>query len=844
MGGVTVKTVPIFAAIILALSGLVETKTDNTRSLNLIPWPRDIVMHEGRRELSDRSTIVVSDASLLPLAEVLQNGIYLSTGVRPSVKKGKTGTIILTLDTGLEKEAYRLSVGRNAVLAGRDYKALALATATLLQLIEVKDGRVSLHGISIQDEPYAGFRGYQMCIKHQPHPFYVIKQGIDMCYLYKINYFMLHMSGCQWYWLLSESFRNNPTRKIRGENGVNLELDELKTLIQYAEARGITMIPQYGAWHGYHYPEQFPAVYPEFFKEYKDYDNKKRLMLDHPNFWKAMEKMLGDMADLFKTSPYIHLAAIDGEVPDFGRTRLERAFLKKHGLRNSRDFYRWFLVECDKIIKKNGKNTMCWEGFRRDHTSPVQVPKDVVVTEYIQMYYRPDHVIEDGYSLVNCTQTPLYAMVGNCPKWSYKEIYDWNMYQFGSTHMQRYSGWDKIIRHEVSPTNKVIGALLSTWEQHGIHELPISRMRLAAMSERVWDHDGDTNAPSFDRRLMKTDRLLEKIIAPVNVHEEGLYETATPDYVVQSHWFGSRLKITMDPAIKNAVARYTLDGTEPDTNSTAYEKPIVMDKTTTLKAALFSKDGKQLGDTFWKKYEHHPVQTGKTEGLFMDKLPSDRLFRPNIFGSEMTFTLKSKMKGGTIRYQTNSKTVKKKSPVYTEPVTITKPTRIRARYFNDKEEPMGEEFAITFNNHNYIKSLTTGWKITASVSPPGHGPENAVDGMVNKSFYWDGNPAPQWIMVTLPFAAEVGSMDLVTYWDGRRYYQYCIEVSLDENTWTKVVDMSTNTAVATEKGYHHEFEPVTCRYMKVTMLKNSANPGLHIVEFRAFGPEGKKGEGD
>jgi hexosaminidase len=833
------KIIYMYTAVMLMVAGLVEAKTDRTAAFDLIPWPKDIVVRGGELELSDRSTITVTDRALLPLADVLRNGIYFSTGVRPAVKKDKTGTIILKVDPALEEEAYRISVGRNALLTGRDYKALALATSTLLQLIEVKEGMVTLPKVSIQDKPYAGFRGYQICIKHQPHPFYVIKQTIDMCYLYKINYFMLHMSGCQWHWLLSESFRKKPSRKIRGEKGVNLELDELKTLIQYAEERGVTMIPQFPAWLGFHFPEQLPAAYPEIFKDSTEYDNKKRLMLDHPKFWKALEKQIGDVADLFKTSPYIHLAAIDGEVPAFGRTELERAFRKKHGLRNSGDFYRWFLVECDKIIKKNGKKTMCWEGFRRDHTSPVQVPKDVVVTEYIQMYYNPGHLIEDGYFLVNCTQTPLYSMVGNCPLWSYKEIYDWNMYQFGSTHMQRYSGWDKIIRHEVSPTNKVLGALLSTWEQHAIHELPISRMRLAAMSERVWDHDGDTNAPSFDRRLMKTDRLLEKIIAPVNIHEEGLYETATPDYVVQSHWFGTTLTITMDPAIKTAVARYTLNGTEPDKHSTAYDKPIVLDKTTTLKAALFTKEGKQIGDTFWKKYEHHPVQTGETEGLFVDVLSSDWLRRPNIFGSEMTFTLKTKMEGGTIRYQTDGKKVTKKSPAYTGPVIITKPTRVRARYFNDKGEPIGEEFVITYNNNNYIKSLTTGRKVTASVSPPRHGPENAVDGMVNKSFYWDGNPAPQWIMVTLPFAAEVGSMDLVTYWDGSRYYQYRIEVSLDENNWTEVVDMSDNTEAATEKGYHHEFEPVSCRYMKVTMLKNSANPGLHIVEFRAFAPEEK-----
>ncbi len=38
-------------------------------------------------------------------------------------------------------------------------------------------------------------------------------------------------------------------------------------------------------------------------------------------------------------------------------------------------------------------------------------------------------------------------------------------------------------------------------------------------------------------------------------------------------------------------------------------------------------------------------------------------------------------------------------------------------------------------------------------------------------------------------------------------------------------------------GVMHEFDPVIARYIRVTMLSNSANPGLHLVEVRAFSDE-------
>ena len=49
-----------------------------------------------------------------------------------------------------------------------------------------------------------------------------------------------------------------------------------------------------------------------------------------------------------------------------------------------------------------------------------------------------------------------------------------------------------------------------------------------------------------------------------------------------------------------------------------------------------------------------------------------------------------------------------------------------------------------------------------------------------------------------------------------------------------MVDASANTAPATPEGYRHRFDPAPARYIRATMLKNSANPAVHLVEVRAF----------
>lgn len=50
----------------------------------------------------------------------------------------------------------------------------------------------------------------------------------------------------------------------------------------------------------------------------------------------------------------------------------------------------------------------------------------------------------------------------------------------------------------------------------------------------------------------------------------------------------------------------------------------------------------------------------------------------------------------------------------------------------------------------------------------------------------------------------------------------------------QVVDATQNTAPGTEKGYTHKFDATKTRYVRVNMLKNSDNLGVHLVEVRVF----------
>ena len=111
----------------------------------------------------------------------------------------------------------------------------------------------------------------------------------------------------------------------------------------------------------------------------------------------------------------------------------------------------------------------------------------------------------------------------------------------------------------------------------------------------------------------------------------------------------------------------------------------------------------------------------------------------------------------------------------------------------------------------------------------------AVDNIYTLTNWWGASPYPQWWRVDLGSAYDLSKLVVITYYDGTRYYRYDIQGSLDGNTWTTLVDFNTNSTPATNAGNTFNLSNPTARYLRVNMNYNSANVGVHIVEFEAYG---------
>ena len=160
--------------VLLTLSTCRTTYAGNT--LGLLPTPKAWRADGGEMPLTSKSRIIVTDPSLQPLADILSDEIWMITQLKLATAKGEArpGDIVLKIDPMLRAEADILAVQKKdgkqqvvrtrdfahhftvtdtALVTGWDYRAVCEGTATLLQVIVIKEGKVSLPKLAIRDWP-------------------------------------------------------------------------------------------------------------------------------------------------------------------------------------------------------------------------------------------------------------------------------------------------------------------------------------------------------------------------------------------------------------------------------------------------------------------------------------------------------------------------------------------------------------------------------------------------------------------------------------------------------------------------------------------------------------------
>ena len=160
---------------------------------------------------------------------------------------------------------------------------------------------------------------------------------------------------------------------------------------------------------------------------------------------------------------------------------------------------------------------------------------------------------------------------------------------------------------------------------------------------------------------------------------------------------------------------------------------------------------------------------------------------------------------------------------------------------------------IDLGTRERYKNYALNKQVKASSHLKGYPPANAIDGNYdNENFWWsDTDPRrhyifdmPQWLQVDLGGIKTIDRIFILFHcWKHEslktrlRIYKYIIEASADGKIWKRVIDESKNEDNARLQGIERWFSPVKARYIKLTVLRNSAFGGARVVEMKVMGKE-------
>lgn len=639
-------------------------------ALSLVPWPMTVETGVGYVEIAGGGRILAEAPGLAPLASVLADEIFLITTVRlgtgPVVDAGSSDIVLRLTNSVTGDEGYRLTVGPAGILIeGGTYRGVAWGTATLLQAIEnegVAPARVPY--LTIADEPVARYRGLLIDVARQWHPVEKMRPLIEMCRLYKIKYLQLHLNDQQ---STVFPFLAYPelASVVSGQHRTWTR-EEVVGLVKYADERGVTLVPELEG--PSHHAGNLRSLW----------GRGTTLDVFNENTYSGLNILMGELCDVFASSPYIHIGGDEGSYGALGDSPEEQTYMAAKGITGNPLGH--YITRIDQIVKAHGKQTVVWEGFggTGGGSGVAPLPRDILVMPYESQYNTADKLVANGFSVINTAWRPLYVVGSKC--WSAEFIYGWNLWLW-----QHHINLGLNIQLPVGATN-VLGAQMCAWEQAADVELPSTRVRLHSMSERIWNPYAANTYSDFWVRAGKMDMVLDRLLALIDVQADGVSSQVVSGYSAYDV-FQTNLIIRMRaPAIGNI--HYTMDGTTPTVASPLYTGPLIMTRTNThyeqlfydkpsgnygaqgyvinLMSQLFDVSGQPIGDLVTLK---HYWYTGSEIAIRADGLSGEADGEAQKFLNPITVTLTASGPG-VIRYTLNGGEPTAASPVYGGPLTL------------------------------------------------------------------------------------------------------------------------------------------------------------------------------
>ncbi|WP_340170063.1 family 20 glycosylhydrolase [Lacinutrix sp.] len=596
-----------------------------------IPLSQDIL--EGEFLLSPETQIVSNDdfkVSIRFLTEYL-----LDFNLKGSNTGATSNTIQFIKDETISNyEGYTLDISTETIkISAKTDQGAFYGVQSLRQLLPVAleignlgQEQFAIQCLKIEDEPQFKYRGMHLDVGRHLFSTDFIKKYIDALAMLKMNTFHWHLTEDQgWrieikkYPKLTEvaAFRdetlighyNTQPQLFDGKRyGGFYTQEQIKEIVKYASNRNIIIIPEIEM-PGH--SQAAIAAYPELgctgeqVKVAQKGGVFENIYCSKDQTFNFIEDVLDEVLELFP-SEYIHIGGDEAPKTRWKSCEKCQLRIKEEGLKDEHELQSYFIARVEKYLNSKGRQIIGWDEILEGGLAPnatvmswrgfngaVEAAKqkhNVILTPGSHCYF-------DHYQSEN-EDEPL-AIGGFLPL---EKVYSLNPIPEELT---------------AEKAKYVLGAQGNVWTEYMPTSQQVEYMvfpRILALSEVVWSSPESRDYKNFVKRVENFHKRLD--ILDIN-YANHLYEIEG-ELISENNLLKYELTKTSD---ENHLV-FSTDGNEPAyILYSEYDKPIIIDKSMTIKAATFNSNGKQLSTIFSQKINIHKA-TGKQITINKDLNPS------------------------------------------------------------------------------------------------------------------------------------------------------------------------------------------------------------------------------
>lgn len=591
-------------SMLMACSGPAGEVKPYNEGINIIPMPQTLVQQEGTFKLSGSTSFGASTPEAKTVAEYFAAKMNRSTGF--NIKVADSGNITLNIDPSLEmnEEGYKLEVTPSAVnVTAKSAQGLFYGLQSFMQLLpaEIESPSVvsniawTAQAVQITDEPRFEYRGLMIDPCRHFMTVDEIKKQLDVMALFKMNRMHWHLTEDQGWRIEIKKYPKLTevgSKRIEAdgsEYGGYYTQEEIKEVVKYASDRFITVVPEI----------ELPghelsaiAAYPEL--SCKGEPTTPRIIWGVEDIvmcagkelpFQFLEDVIAEVAPLFP-GEYLHIGGDECPKTSWKSCPLCQKRIREEGLKADKDhtaeerLQSYFVQRMEKVAAKYGKKIIGWDEILEGGLSPTATV----------MSWRGE---EGGIAAALTNHDVIMTPGGNG---MYLDHYQGDS-KLEPVAIGGYTTLEKTYSYNPTPDtlvsmNKehfVKGVQGNVWSEY-LYTNDVREYRTfpraIAIAEIGWTNNDKKDYSDFERRI---DNAYVRLDAhQINYH---IPQPEQPNGSCNFVAFTDSVSLTFKTSRPERMV-YTLDGTDPTSQSTTYTGPISFTETTTLKIATALPSGK------------------------------------------------------------------------------------------------------------------------------------------------------------------------------------------------------------------------------------------------------------